>query len=398
VEWHVPVVQKYRCVDVAAEFTKGGAPLYIAMGWDTESDTGDLDLDISMVPFDKHKNPIWPKTVWYNAKRPPALACGGNVHMLGMNAFVDDQSGDEPGDDELIKMDLTCLDRYHQDIEAVALIVNIFKPGPPHQLTWSEIDSAYLRVVTGGVEQEVRDPQNPSQVSNYYIKGAEGVRSYVRLSGNDLKADPELGQEGLVVGLFFKEGSGKWAFGATMKGVKGRNVEKSMPHLHHLMKDLVYPANDKWDATVENQQRQQASKDFAENGILAKQKAVAAVAQGQLPCISSREDKATLLLGGMKQEDLSKVIAQPNPKNDAALNAIKQKAQDYQQNPAKHQMAQKLAAVTHNVENANTEADRKQAGQQGMQVLKDKAVTVPPPTVQESQDALDELDSMFDDM
>jgi len=385
VDWSVPVVQKFRCVDVAAEFTKGGAALFVAMGWDTEQVNGvDLDLDIALVPFDGKKNALWPKTVWYNSQRPTTLGCGGGRN-LAMNGYVDDQSGDEPGDDELMRIDLTCLDQHHSEVEAVALLVNIFKPATS---TWSEIDSAYLRIISGGTEQAVQG--DGGKVDNYYIRGAEGVRSYVRLSGNDLKSDPDLGQNGLVVGLFFKEKSGKWAFAATLKGLSGRNVERSLPHMKALMQDLVYPANEHWDQTSDMQQSQQmGAKKFADDGILEKFNPGKALYSGKLPCISSRADKAKIMMGAMTNDDLQKVIH--NPKVNAVTKAT---AQKFVEDPlAKGKMA-KMAAVTKQVEAATTDAARAQAGKQ----ILNKQMVVPAPAPAESAANLDDLDSMFDDI
>merc|ERR1719487_1487724 len=115
-------------------------------------------------------------------------------------------------------------------------MVNIYSP---QTLTWSEMDSAYLRIISGGVESR--------SGSNFFIHNAEAVRGYVRLSGNDLKGDPNLAKNGLVVGLFFRQGPGDWAFATTMTGVPGRNIDQSMPHMHAVLKDLVYPANEGWD-------------------------------------------------------------------------------------------------------------------------------------------------------
>ena len=75
VQWLTPVLQKYRCVSVGEQYAKSGAsPLFIAMGWDTESGlcppTKDdcLDIDLSLVPVEanaKSKAPIFDKMVWY---------------------------------------------------------------------------------------------------------------------------------------------------------------------------------------------------------------------------------------------------------------------------------------------------------------------------------------------
>merc|ERR1719188_748824 len=188
------------------------------------------------------KQVIPQKMVWYQNKAPQILGCGHNEY--GMRAFNDDRSGDEPGDDELVKINLWCLNQYHSDVEAVVVMVNIYAP---QNLMWNQIDSAYLRIISGGREM--------SQSGNFFVHDAEAVRTFVRLSGNDLKADPELAINGLAVGMFFREANGKWAFSALMKGVEGRSADSSRRHIERMLADLVYPANPHWDQTQEQQQR-----------------------------------------------------------------------------------------------------------------------------------------------
>merc|ERR1719327_1367705 len=104
---------------------------------------------------------------------------GGYQHGMmgdayGMRAFVDDRSGDVPGDDELVKMNLGCITQNHPDIEAIVVLVNVYKP---QMLTWNQIDSAYLRIISGGREMQ--------SAGNFFVHDAEAVRTFVRLSGND---------------------------------------------------------------------------------------------------------------------------------------------------------------------------------------------------------------------
>merc|ERR1719401_414840 len=153
-----------------------------------------------------------------------------------MQAFNDDRSGDQPGDDELVKIDLGCLSQSHLDIEAIVVIANIYKPV---QLTWNKLDSAYMRIISGGQEGQVS--------GNFVVQDAEAVRSFVRLSGNDLKEDPSLEKDGLAVGMFFRQPRGDWAFANLNIGFDGQNAVQSIPHLQRAMEDLVYPANPQWD-------------------------------------------------------------------------------------------------------------------------------------------------------
>merc|ERR1712019_248563 len=135
-----------------------------------------------------------------------------------MQAFNDDQTGGLPGDDELVKLNLGCLSEQHPDIDAVVVMVNV---NTPQQLTWSQIESAYLRIVSGG--QEVR------QQNNFIVQDAEAVRSFVRLSGNDLRAGNDLDTHGIAVGMFFRQAQGSWAFATLMKGLSGNTAQQSGP-------------------------------------------------------------------------------------------------------------------------------------------------------------------------
>jgi len=374
VQWLTPVIQKYRCVSVAPQYTKvGGQSLFIAMGWDTESGISNLDLDLSLVAIDGKKNVILPKSVYYKQKTPPALSCGYN--NFAMRAFADDRSGDEPGDDELVKIDLACLNQQHPDVEAVVVMVNIFTP---QQLTWSEIDSAYLRIVSGGAEM--------ASQGNFFVRGAEAVRSFVRLSGNDLKQDPDLGSNGLAVGMFFKEASGQWTFSALLKGVPGRNAEASAGGIHYMLNDMVYPANAGWDDTVEHQNAVKTGA-FGAAGMMGKQNAQGLLASGNLPCIASRADQAKIALGHMNKAGLAAVVAREN-----VPAGVKKIAAALQNNERAANGVRQLAIATDQIEAAGTEAERAAIG------ANIKKIEVAPATEEETSDAMDDLDSLFDDI
>jgi len=374
VQWLTPVIQKYRCVSVAPQYTKvGGQSLFIAMGWDTESGVSNLDLDLSLVAIDGKKNVIMPKSVYYKQKTPPALECGYNQYA--MRAFADDRSGDEPGDDELVKIDLACLTQRHPDVEAVVVMVNIFTP---QQLTWSEIDSAYLRIVSGGAEM--------ASQGNFFIRGSEAVRSFVRLSGNDLKQDPDLGSNGLAVGMFFRESGGQWTFSALMKGVPGRNVEASAGGLQYMLNDLVYPANDKWDDTAEHQNALKTGA-FGEAGMMGKQTVNGLLASGNLPCVSSRADQAKLALGHMNKAGLAAVVAKENVPAD-----VKKIAAALQKNEKAAKGVRQLALATDQIEAASTQAERAEIG------ANIKTTEVTAATEEETAEAMDDLDGLFEDI
>merc|ERR1712187_434841 len=165
------------------------------------------------------------KTVFYGQKAPQALQCGGNQYA--MQAFNDDRSGDQPGDDEIVKVNLGCLSQHHSDVEALVVVVSVYAP---QTLTWNQIDSAYLRIISGGQEM--------SSGGNFFVRDAEAVRSFVRLSGNDLKEDPGRAMNSLAVGMFFRQpsqiGGAEWAFATLMRGMNGRNAPEVGPALQSM--------------------------------------------------------------------------------------------------------------------------------------------------------------------
>ena len=56
--------------------------------------------------------------------------------------------------------------------EAVVLTLHIYAP---EQLTWAGIDSAYVRVISGGEVVKAKRGRG------FHLEGAEGVRAFVRL-------------------------------------------------------------------------------------------------------------------------------------------------------------------------------------------------------------------------
>lgn len=238
VEWLAPVLSKYRCSPVDSKWAKTGASsLFIAMGWSTESDGGDLDIDLSLVPLDSKKRVIRDKLVFFNNQVPRALQCyGGDV---AMRAFADDRSGDAPGDDEMVKINLGCLSHGHTDIDAVVVMANIYKP---RQLTWNMLDSVYMRFIAGGRESQ--------QGNNFFVSDAESIRAFVRLTGDAVKADPHMESDGLAVGMLFKDAQGDWAFAGLMEGVPGQTAQHSIPGIESLAQGLTYPLRQGWDDDI----------------------------------------------------------------------------------------------------------------------------------------------------
>eukprot|EP00930_Biecheleria_cincta_P077936 TRINITY_DN6527_c0_g1_i2.p1 TRINITY_DN6527_c0_g1~~TRINITY_DN6527_c0_g1_i2.p1 ORF type:complete len:817 (-),score=131.87 TRINITY_DN6527_c0_g1_i2:128-2578(-) len=385
VQWLIPVLQKFRCVSVSPQYSMGSGAIFIAMGWDTESiesavktaqtkhhlgQNMQLDLDLSLVPLDKAGNIIPHKMVWYKSKTPHALGCG--YGQYAMRSFVDDQSGEGAGDDELVKIDLNCLNSHHPDIDAVVVMVNIFSPRGLH---FTEIDSAYLRIVSGGHEQNVQ--------GNFVVNGADGVRSYIRLSGNDLKRDPDIDNAGLAVGMFFRQPTGTWAFGSLMAGMPGLNIEQSAPSLVAYTRQLVYPANSQWDQTVEHQQAVKTGA-FGEAGLLGKGHLAGLVQHGQLPCISTKADQALLLMGHMKPDALDNVIANPKvPEN------IKKTAESLKNSDAKVDHIRKITLAVDRMEEEHSQAERDKIGKEAINFAP------PPVTDEESDEAAEDLDDLF---
>eukprot|EP00929_Paragymnodinium_shiwhaense_P072972 TRINITY_DN3705_c0_g1_i1.p1 TRINITY_DN3705_c0_g1~~TRINITY_DN3705_c0_g1_i1.p1 ORF type:complete len:559 (-),score=110.70 TRINITY_DN3705_c0_g1_i1:71-1549(-) len=412
VRWLIPVLQKFRCVPVSySSHEHARPPVFIAMGWDTESFESryrgggrtkgpELDLDLSLIPIDKRKRVISNKMVWFRSKTPGTLACGGgggygSGGRYAMRGFTDDRSGEGAGDDELVKLDLDCLD-YHKDIDAVLATVNIYEPS---NVRFSDLDSAYLRIVTGGAEAYVRKDGDDQQ---FVVNNADGVRSYVRLSGDDLKRDRELNMNGLVVGMFFRnwEAGGAWTFASIMQGTRGRTADESTRDIERIMMNLVYPANSHWD-TYDNQQAAQNGA-FGEPGLLAKGRVDSLVSRGDLPCITTKAEKAMLKLGRMNSAGLQDIInreeelkgkiqhSQNDWKAEEALDKLIKTATVMQKSDKQADKIRKMAAAVDSMEKVSTKAERKEAVKEAM---KEKPVI----TEKDSAEAEEDIFSLFED-
>jgi len=347
--------------------------LWIAMGWDTEGDIQGLDLDLSLVPVNPTKYVIQSKVVDYRQKAPPALRCGKGGSHLAMRAFNDDQDGEGAGDDELVQMDLACLNG-HVDVQAVLVMCNIYKPA----ITWSEIDSAYLRIISGGHHQ--------TRSGNHYIENAESVRSFVRLTGNALKASPDMAVPGLIVGLFFRDTRpGTWAFASLMSGIPGKNVMLSMPHIRPALMEMVYPANPRW-ADTQDVRNAHSEGAFGAPGLYTKASYSKLIEQGELPCIASRKDHSLVILGRMTPEDLAGVVNNPRIAPE-----VKDLAKKLLGNEA---LAKKMRGISNaykKMETVNTSQGRAQVAQ-SMATAPEEATV----TQEESNQAMMDLDSLFD--
>jgi len=245
VQWYAPVVTRFQCAPVEAKWSKSGASsVFVGMGWGTEGDVEGLDIDLSLVPLDKNKKYIKDKLVFFNAQTPPRLQCNkGGQYGYAMQAFADDRSGDSPGDDELVKINLKCLSEQHPDIETVVVLASIYRP---QRLTWNMLDSVYMRLVSGGHEEQ--------RGSAFLVHDADSLRSFVRLSGDAQKANPVMESTSLAVGMLFKEASGEWAFAGLMEGLKGNTAMHVQKPLEKFMKTLNYPISQDWDAEIDDEE------------------------------------------------------------------------------------------------------------------------------------------------
>ena len=51
-----------------------------------------------------------------------------NGGLCAMHAYSDDRSGPEPGDDEVVAIDLACLDAQRDDANVVVMMGNVYEP------------------------------------------------------------------------------------------------------------------------------------------------------------------------------------------------------------------------------------------------------------------------------
>jgi len=243
VQWFAPVVKRFLCAPVEAKWAKTGAStVYIGMGWGTEGDVEGLDIDLSLVPLNKRKEYIKDKVIYFNNKQPNSLRCSHGSYGYAMQAFADDRSGDSPGDDELVKVNLDCLTKQFTDIETIVVVASIYRP---QKLTWNMLDSVYMRLISGGHEEQ--------RGQSFLVRDADSLRSFVRLSGDSQKANPNMEHNTLAVGMLFKETSGEWAFAGLMEGMKGTTALHAQKPLEKFMKTLNYPIRDDWDADIDDE-------------------------------------------------------------------------------------------------------------------------------------------------
>ncbi|WP_341366055.1 TerD family protein [Yoonia sp. BS5-3] len=137
-------LSKGQTISLGAD-TVGLRKLHIGVGWDPVMPNGflgkltspkDIDLDASLITFDAGKKPIG--IVYFGQLKS---ADGAIVHS------GDNLTGDDIGDDEVIKVDLTQLD---PKIESLVLFVNSYQGQ-----SFDEVDNAFCRVLDDDTETEL---------------------------------------------------------------------------------------------------------------------------------------------------------------------------------------------------------------------------------------------------
>jgi len=382
VRWLMPVVEKFRCVAIPAHYAHtSGKALYFAMGWDTESIAGmsqqsqDLDIDLAMVPLNVRKEALIDKVVFFGnngvkGPKTPALTCG-QPGSFAMESTIDDRSGDGPGDDEIVRVDLECLGRYHSDVHAVAVLASIYSPA---QTSWRHVDSAYLRVVAGG--------RLLSHQGNFFVRDADGVKSFVRVSGNDMKGEEAFSEKGLVVGLLFRDGAG-WTWGTTMTGVPGRHARESLPHIEALARSLAYPANSAWRETDEHHAWDEEM-HFGPKEILREESTIESFRAGSLPCMQWRSDYVITRLGNIDDEGLQRISK--DEKFDPSVRTVARAALN---KPEARRSIEQVSQGADTMSRERSISRRKEIG-------RNIANRDPrPPTKQESDAEMNSLDDLF---
>merc|ERR1719203_659911 len=86
------------------------------------------------------------------------------------------------------------------------------------------------------------------QGDNFFVQDAESIASFVRLTGDATKADPSMENDGLAVGLLFRDAQGDWAFAGLMEGVTGKTAVQAAPQIERLAQGLSYPVSEDWDS------------------------------------------------------------------------------------------------------------------------------------------------------
>eukprot|EP00917_Polyrhabdina_sp_WS-2016_P030020 GHVP01063998.1.p1 GENE.GHVP01063998.1~~GHVP01063998.1.p1 ORF type:complete len:235 (+),score=22.24 GHVP01063998.1:253-957(+) len=110
------------------EFGSNQEIIKIGLGWDYESGTQPLDLDVSCVIFDKDSNII--DVVYFNKLQ----ALNGYVRHSG-----DNRNGEGDGDDEVITVSL---DKLPKHVYKLIFVINMYSV----EKTFRDVKTAYCRV------------------------------------------------------------------------------------------------------------------------------------------------------------------------------------------------------------------------------------------------------------
>eukprot|EP00927_Polykrikos_kofoidii_P059243 TRINITY_DN5443_c0_g1_i1.p1 TRINITY_DN5443_c0_g1~~TRINITY_DN5443_c0_g1_i1.p1 ORF type:complete len:447 (-),score=73.85 TRINITY_DN5443_c0_g1_i1:76-1287(-) len=154
-----------------------------ALGWDTDS--GDVDLDVSAVLFDSRQKIV--DAIFF-----------GNQRGRGITHSGDNRTGEGSGDDEVISVDLKSLP---QNVSQIFFVINIYTRGT----TFARVANPYCRVVSAGADQ------------------TEFCRYQLSEAGR---------QQGLLIArLFLEPGGARWGFQAIGTPCPGNTWKGSEPAL-----------------------------------------------------------------------------------------------------------------------------------------------------------------------
>ena len=117
--------------------------IHVGLGWDTISDTVDLDVSAFALDLSSGKPPLTNESnfVFYNNLSTK----DGSIKHMG-----DNRTGDGDGDDEVILVDL---DKVTSDVGEIAFIVTIYNENTIN--TFKDVSNAFIRIVNDDTKVEI---------------------------------------------------------------------------------------------------------------------------------------------------------------------------------------------------------------------------------------------------